>query len=72
MPVDNSPAQSAQSLLNGIDYAALIGGPLQAAIKAQAMAANSTWEFIQQVGLNTDKDGKPFCDKRHLHVSARW
>jgi hypothetical protein len=57
MPVDNSPAQSAQSLLNGIDYAALIGGPLQAAIKAQAMAANSTWEFIQQVGLNTDKDG---------------
>lgn len=57
MPVDNSAAQSAQSLLNGIDYSALIGGPLQAAIKAQAMAAQSTYEFIDRVGLSTDKDG---------------
>ncbi|OWV02408.1 hypothetical protein B7994_00800 [Fibrobacter sp. UWR2] len=44
-------------MLNGIDYSALIGGPLQAAITAQAMAAKSTWEFIQQVGLNTNADG---------------
>lgn len=58
MPVDTTPAQSAASLLNGIDYSGLIGGPLQAAIKAQAMAANSTWEFIQQIGLNpADADG---------------
>ena len=57
MALDNAAAQNAQSLLNGIDYGALIGGPLTAAIKAQAMAARSTWEFIQEVGLNTDKDG---------------
>jgi hypothetical protein len=57
MPVDTSAAQSAQNLLNGIDYSALIGGPLQAAIKAQAMAAQSTYEFIERVGLTTDKEG---------------
>ncbi len=55
--LDTSAAESAKSLLNGIDYGALIGSPLTAAITAQAMAARSTWEFIQQVGLNTDKDG---------------
>lgn len=30
----------------------IIGGPLQAVIKAQALAASSTVDFIQQVGLN--------------------
>lgn len=58
MPLDNSAAQNAQNLLNGIDYGALIGAPLEAAIKAQAMAARSTWEFIQEVGLNTDESGQ--------------
>jgi hypothetical protein len=58
MALDTSAAQSAQSLLNGIDYAALIGGPLEAAIKAQAMAALSTWEFIQNVGLQKKSDGR--------------
>ncbi|MGU3779545.1 DUF2589 domain-containing protein [Burkholderia metallica] len=57
MAVDNSAAESARSLLNGIDYSALIGGPLQAAITAQAMAAKSTYEFIDKVGLTTDTDG---------------
>lgn len=57
MALDNSPAQNAQNLLNGINYSALIGGPLEAAVKAQAMAARSTWEFIQEVGLNTDENG---------------
>lgn len=57
MPVDNSPATNALNLLNGIDYGAVIGAPLQAAITAQAMAAKSTWEFIQEVGLQTDKNG---------------
>lgn len=57
MALDTIAAKSAQSLLNGIDYSALIGGPLEAAIKAQAMAAMSTWQFIQQVGLS-DKDAQ--------------
>ncbi|MBR5692598.1 MAG: DUF2589 domain-containing protein [Fibrobacter sp.] len=55
MAVDSTPATTVQNMLNGIDYSALIGGPLQAAVSAQAMAAKSTWEFIQEVGLNTDK-----------------
>lgn len=58
MPLDTTAAQSAQNLLNGINYSALIGAPLEAAIKAQAMAARSTWEFIQEVGLNTDESGQ--------------
>ncbi len=57
MPVDNSPATNALNLLNGIDYGAVIGAPLQAAITAQAMAAKSTWDFIQEVGLQTDENG---------------
>lgn len=55
MATDSTPATTVQNMLNGIDYSALIGGPLQAAISAQVMAAKSSWEFIQQVGLNTDK-----------------
>lgn len=58
MAVDSTPATTVKNMLNGIDYSALIGGPLQAAISAQAMAAKSTWEFIQEVGLNTNKDGQ--------------
>ncbi len=58
MAVDSTPATTVKNMLNGIDYSALIGGPLQAAISAQAMAAKSSWEFIQQVGLNTNKDGQ--------------
>ena len=58
MALDNSAAQNAQSLLNGIDYSALIGAPLQAAITAQAMAARSTWEFIKEVGLRGPDDQK--------------
>ena len=68
MPIDNAPAQNAQSLLNGIDYSALIGGPLEAAIKAQAMAARSTWEFIKEVGLKDGPDG----DKEAVTVSFTY
>lgn len=58
MAVDSTPATTVKNMLNGIDYSALIGGPLQAAITAQAMAAKSSWEFIQHVGLTTDKNGE--------------
>jgi len=58
MAVDSTPATTVKNMLNGIDYSALIGGPLQAAISAQAMAAKSSWEFIQQVGLTTNQQGE--------------
>jgi hypothetical protein len=35
----------------------IIGGPLQAVVKAQALAASSTVDFIQQVGLNPAQGG---------------
>lgn len=35
----------------------IIGGPLQAVVKAQALAASSTVDFIQQVGLNPAPGG---------------
>ena len=36
----------------------MIGGPLNACIEAQAMAARTSWEFIKEVGLNTDEKGQ--------------
>ena len=35
----------------------IIGGPLQSVVKAQALAASSTVDFIQQVGLNPAQGG---------------
>lgn len=54
MPIDTTPSTVATNALQAIPFSSLIGGPLDAAIKAQAMAAKTSWEFIQQVGLNTD------------------
>ncbi len=54
MAVSNAPSQIATSALQAIPFSSMIGGPLKACIEAQAMAAKTSWEFIQQVGLNTD------------------
>lgn len=54
MPIDNAPSQVATNALQAIPFGTMIGGPLKACIEAQAMAAKTTWEFIQEVGLNTD------------------
>lgn len=55
MPIDTTPSAVATNALQALPFSSLIGGPLDAAIKAQAMAAKTSWEFIQQVGLNEDK-----------------
>jgi Protein of unknown function (DUF2589)/Bacterial Ig-like domain (group 1) len=52
MPIDTTPSTVATNALQAIPFSTLIGGPLDAAIKAQAMAAQTSWEFIKQVGLN--------------------
>ncbi len=57
MSIDTTPSQVATNALQGIPFSQIIGSPLKAAIEAQAMAAETTWKFIQTVGLNTDKDG---------------
>jgi hypothetical protein len=42
--------------LSAIPFGSLIGGPLTAAIEAQAKAAYSTVEFINAIGFNDDGD----------------
>ncbi|MDO4691692.1 MAG: DUF2589 domain-containing protein [Porphyromonadaceae bacterium] len=55
--IDTTPSQVATSALQAIPFGSIIGGPLTACINAQAQAAQTTWEFIKQVGLQTDKEG---------------
>ncbi len=65
MAVSSVPAQVATNALQAIPFGSMIGGPLKACIEAQAMAAKTTWEFIQEVGLYTDKNG----EKKAVNVS---
>ncbi|MDR3110610.1 MAG: DUF2589 domain-containing protein [Planctomycetaceae bacterium] len=66
MAVDSAPSQVATSALTSIPFGQIIGAPLKAAIEAQAMAAQTTWNFIQEVGLNTDKETG---EKKAVNVS---
>ena len=54
MAIDTTPSQVATNALQAIPFGSIIGGPLKACIEAQAMAAQTSWQFIQEVGLNTD------------------
>lgn len=54
MAIDTSPAEVTTNALQAIPFSSLIGGPLDACINAQAMAAKTSWEFIQNVGLTKD------------------
>ena len=55
--IDTTPSSVATSALNDLPFDNLIGGPLNACVKAQADAAMTTWNFIKEVGLSEDKDG---------------
>ena len=56
MAIDTAPSQVATSALQAIPFGSIIGGPLKACIEAQAMAAQTSWQFIQEVGLNTNPE----------------
>lgn len=56
MAIDTTPSQVATSALQAIPFGSMIGGPLNACIEAQAMAAQTSWQFIQEVGLNTNPE----------------
>lgn len=56
MAIDTTPSQVATNALQAIPFGSMIGGPLNACIEAQAMAAQTSWQFIQEVGLNTNPD----------------
>ena len=69
MAIDTTPSQVATNALQAIPFGSIIGGPMKACIEAQAMAAQTSWQFIQEVGLNTDpKTGQ----KEAVNVSFQF
>jgi len=57
IPIDVTPSNVATSALQNLPFNNLIGGPLNAAIQAQAQSAQTTVDFIKAVCLNTDSNG---------------
>jgi hypothetical protein len=51
MPLDTTAGNVALGQLSALPFENIIGGPLTAAIKAQAMAAQTTVDFVRAVGL---------------------
>ena len=66
MPISKAPANVAMSAMQAIPFNSMIGGPLKACIEAQAMAAQTSWEFIKNVGLNVDPETG---EKKAVNVS---
>jgi hypothetical protein len=56
--------------LTQIPFSSLIGGPMRAAIESQALAAQSTIEFIQKVGFKTPTGGVEPDDMLFADTSA--
>ncbi len=69
MPVDITPSTVATNALQAIPFSSLIGGPLDACIQAQALAAKTTYEFIKQVGLWEDPVTK---EKKTVNVVFQY
>lgn len=67
--VSEAPSQIASNALAAIPFSSIIGAPLKAAIEAQAMAAQTSWNFIQQVGLNTNPETG---EKEAVNVSFQF
>lgn len=66
MAIDSTPSQVATSALQAIPFGSIIGGPLKACVEAQALAAKTTWEFIQNVGINVNPETG---EKKAVNVS---
>lgn len=69
MAIDTTPSQVATNALSALPFGNIIGGPLKACIEAQAMAAKTSWNFIQEVGLNTDPETG---EKKTVNVSFQF
>lgn len=69
MAIDTTPSQVATSALQAIPFGSIIGSPLKACIEAQAMAAQTSWKFIQEVGLNTNPETG---EKEAVNVSFQF
>lgn len=69
MAIDTTPSTVATNALNAIPFSSLIGGPLDACIKAQAQAARTSYEFINEVGLTVDPDTG---EKKPVNVTFQY
>lgn len=58
MPLDTSASSIALGQLSALPFGNIIGGPLNAAIEAQAKAAQTTVDFIQSVGFDESLNGQ--------------
>lgn len=58
--------------LQNIPFASLIGGPLTAAVQAQAQAALTTVEFIQKVGFTPEDPTKPEGPQKVKEVTFKY
>lgn len=58
MPLDTSASSIALGQLSALPFGNIIGGPLNAAIEAQAKAAQTTVDFIQSVGFDENSNGQ--------------
>lgn len=67
--IDTTPSLVATNALQAIPFGSIIGAPLQACIEAQAKAAQTSWEFIQAVGLTDSEDGK---GKEAIYVNFQF
>ena len=67
--IDTTPSLVATNALQALPFGSIIGAPLQACIEAQAKAAQTTWEFIQAVGLTDTDDGK---GKEAIYVNFQF
>lgn len=56
----------ANQVLGSIPYGTLIGAPMTAAVEAQALAAQSSIDFIRSVGFESDTDDTAFGAVRQV------
>lgn len=54
----------ANRILGSIPYGTLIGAPMNAAVEAQAMAAQTSIDFIRSIGFTSDSEDEQFGDVR--------
>lgn len=69
MPIDTTPTTAATAALKAMPFGNIIGGPLTACVEAQAQAARTSWEFIQNVGLYKDE---VTGEKKTVNVSFQF
>lgn len=69
MAIDTTPSTVATSALQAIPFSSLIGAPLDACIQAQAQAAKTSYEFINEVGLTIDPDTG---EKKAINVTFQY